>query len=131
MEPEIGGSGAAPTAQTMEQRIETAHMAVDALGLTMQTLADDMNDSVNRTYGAWPDRAYVIGTDGLVAFQGEPGPRGFSVEALEAALLQVSAAPPEQASPEAPAGDAPEPDAPGSEAPEAPSDGEATAGGEG
>jgi len=57
----------------------------------MQTVADDMNDSVNRAYGAWPDRLYVIGADGVVTWQGAPGPRGFDPEALASVLASLPA----------------------------------------
>ena len=36
--------------------------------------------------GALPDRLYLVGTDGTVAFQGDPGPWGFDPAALEAAI---------------------------------------------
>ena len=32
---------------------------------------------VNAAYAGWPDRMYVVGTDGRIAYQGGPGPRGF------------------------------------------------------
>ena len=36
-------------------------------------LLDDVDDAVALAYGGWPDRLYLIGRDGRVAFQGEPG----------------------------------------------------------
>ena len=35
----------------------------------------------------WPDRLYLIGRDGRVAFQGDQGPFGFRPEQLEEAIL--------------------------------------------
>ena len=40
-------------------------------------LVDDVDDAVALAYGGWPDRLYLIGRDGRVAFQGERGPDGF------------------------------------------------------
>ena len=50
------------------------------------TLIDDAANEVNRAYAAWPDRLYVIGTDGRVAYQGGPGPAGFRPDEVEAWL---------------------------------------------
>ena len=60
-----------------------------SLGLTMPTLVDTMDDNASLAYGAWPDRIYVIGKNGKVIAAGEPGPRGFSPDALEAVLRRL------------------------------------------
>ena len=49
-------------------------------------LLDDVDDAVALAYGGWPDRLYLIGRDGRVAFQGEAGPDGFKPEELAAAI---------------------------------------------
>ena len=49
-------------------------------------LLDDVDDAVASAYGGWPDRLYLIGRDGRVAFQGEVGPFGFRPEELAAAI---------------------------------------------
>ena len=41
---------------------------------------------VARLYGGWPERLYLIGADGTIAYQGEEGPFGFHPEELEAAI---------------------------------------------
>lgn len=71
----------------------------------MQTVADDMADSTNLAYGGFPDRLYLVGTDGTVWWQGDPGPRGFNPDALEQVLLglPVLAAPAAPTEPAAPA----------------------------
>jgi hypothetical protein len=72
---------------TLAERKEVATTCVNTLDLgKMTALVDDMEDSVNQAYGAWPDRLYLVGADGTVKFQGEPGPRGFDPEALAAAI---------------------------------------------
>jgi len=64
--------------------------AADACALRLSTripiLLDDVDDAVASAYGGWPDRLYLIGRDGRVAFQGEEGPFGFRPEELAAAL---------------------------------------------
>ncbi len=37
-------------------------------------LLDDVDDEVALAYGGWPDRLYLIGRDGRVAFQGGSRP---------------------------------------------------------
>lgn len=58
---------------------------------------DRIDDKVNAAYGAWPDRLYLIGRDGNIAFAGGQGPANFKPEELEAAikaeLSKKSAAP--------------------------------------
>lgn len=62
--------------------------------LDLPVLIDGVDDEVGRRYGGWPDRLYLIGVDGTIAYQGGEGPSGFRVEELEAAIereLVVSA----------------------------------------
>jgi len=36
-----------------------------------------MDNKVEKDYSSWPDRLYVVGQDGKVAYKGGPGPGGF------------------------------------------------------
>jgi hypothetical protein len=62
----------------------------DACALRLQTripmLLDDIDDAVASAYGGWPDRLYLIGRDGRVAFQGGRGPDGFQPAELAHAI---------------------------------------------
>ena len=84
-----GGPGIVSQPTTIAQRHRAAQKCVSGLGLTLPTVVDDMSNSTNEAYGAHPDRLYVIGKDGKVAFQGEPGPWGFDPTALETALRKT------------------------------------------
>ena len=86
---EVGGNGALPQARTDAERREGALLCTESLGLTMRTVTDDMQNSTNSAYGAWPDRMYIVGVDGRVAFQGEPGPMGYDPDAVQAALEAI------------------------------------------
>jgi hypothetical protein len=57
------------------------------LDFTIPTLIDDMADSTDRKYYALPDRLYLVGQDGRIAFRGAPGPFGFVSDELEQAIL--------------------------------------------
>lgn len=71
---------------TEEERHEVCVRCVDDLGITIPAIVDDLDDSTNRAYGAWPDRLYLVGTDGKIAYAGGPGPRGFKPDELEKAI---------------------------------------------
>jgi hypothetical protein len=68
------------------ERHEVAAACALRLQIRMPVLIDPIDDRIARAYGALPDRLYLIGKGGHVAFQGEPGPWGFSPPQLEAAI---------------------------------------------
>ena len=74
--------------RTAAERGEAAAACGVRFELELPVLVDDVGDEVARRYGGWPDRLYLIGTDGRVAYQGGEGPFGFHVEELEAAIKQ-------------------------------------------
>lgn len=47
--------------------------------VTMPAVVDDEEGSVKGAYAAWPDRLYVVGVDGKIAYKGRQGPFGFRV----------------------------------------------------
>ena len=72
---------------TLDERREVAQVCLSRLALeSIPALVDDVDDAVSRVYDAWPDRLYLIGEDGYVAYQGDPGPDGFDPSELEAAI---------------------------------------------
>jgi hypothetical protein len=71
---------------TLEQRAEVAGTCALRLQIQIPVLLDGPEDRVAATYGGWPDRLYLIGTDGRIAFQGGEGPFGFKPEELERAI---------------------------------------------
>jgi hypothetical protein len=66
-----------------EERIDVATTCALRLKIRMPVVVDDIDDNIASAYGALPDRLYLIGTDGRVAFQGDRGPWGFDPAALE------------------------------------------------
>jgi Iodothyronine deiodinase len=54
--------------------------------LAMPTVVDRMDNAVASAYGGWPDRLYLIGRDGRIAYQGGEGPFGFEPAELAAAI---------------------------------------------
>ena len=75
--------------RTIEERFAAARAGVARLGLTMPVLVDGMPDAVSEAFAAWPERIYVVGRDGRIAFKGGPGPWEFDPEAAGQALDEL------------------------------------------
>ena len=73
--------------QSAEERVACA----TRLELDLPFVVDGVDDEVARRYGGWPDRLYLIGRDGRIAYQGAPGPDGFVVGELERAIRRSHA----------------------------------------
>lgn len=74
------------SAKTYAQKEEHATSCSRNLGITFTTLVDGMDNAVEKAYTAWPDRYYLIGTDGRIVAKGAPGPAGFKAAELETAI---------------------------------------------
>ena len=61
----------------------------EGLKISIPIVIDNMDDKVEQAYAGWPDRIYIIGTDGKVVFRGRPGPAGFRPDEAEAALKEL------------------------------------------
>ena len=57
-------------------------------GGTWKMVVDGVDNAVASAYGGWPDRLYLVGRDGRIAFQGDEGPFGFKPDELERAIEQ-------------------------------------------
>ena len=77
--------------QSDAERVTIAGSCVRNLGIRIPALVDGIDNTVERLYTGWPDRLYLIGADGRVAFKSAPGPFGFHPENLEAALRVIEA----------------------------------------
>jgi hypothetical protein len=72
---------------TDELRAELAQTCAIRMRIQMPVLVDRIDNAVSSAYGGWPDRLYLIGRDGRIAFQGGEGPFGFKPPELEEAIL--------------------------------------------
>lgn len=75
-----------------EERLGVATTCRADLGLKLPVLVDNMKNSTERAYSAWPDRLFLIGSDRKVLYRGGQGPRGFSPSELEASMKEFAAA---------------------------------------
>ena len=75
---------------TTEERMKVAQQCMTALELKrIPTLVDEVDDGVGKAYAAWPDRLFLVGKDGRIAYAGGPGPFGFKPGKLEAAIKKT------------------------------------------
>ncbi len=80
---------------TFEERMAAARLCAERLKLSIPTLVDSMDNAACEAFAAWPERIYMIGADGRIAYKGGPGPFEFNPpEAGEALgrLLQTEPA---------------------------------------
>ena len=71
---------------SLDERADAAEACALRLRTRIPILLDDVDDAVASAYGGWPDRLYLIGRDGRVAFQGGEGPFGFEPQELAEAI---------------------------------------------
>ena len=71
-----------------ERRTAAARCAQD-LGLAIPVLVDGMDDAGCKAFSAWPERIYILGVDGDIAYQGGHGPYDFRVDEAREALADL------------------------------------------
>jgi hypothetical protein len=59
------------------------------LGIEYPAVVDDIVNTTERAYTAWPDRLYVIDRDGRIAYKSKPGPFGFHTEDVARTLERL------------------------------------------
>ncbi|MBI2849453.1 MAG: hypothetical protein HYX80_00235 [Chloroflexi bacterium] len=72
--------------KTIEERQTVAQRCENTLGYEMTTLVDAMDDAVNTAYAAHPNRLYLVGADGRIAYAGGLGPFGYKPAELGEAI---------------------------------------------
>ena len=71
---------------SLAERAAAAGACVVRLRTRIPVLLDDLDDAVASAYGGWPDRLYLVGREGRIAFQGGRGPDGFRPAELARAI---------------------------------------------
>ncbi len=77
--------------QSMEEREAIGQACMLKLALEMPALVDEMDDGVAQSYAAMPERLYLIGKDGKVAYQGGMGPMYFRPTEWEEVIAEYLA----------------------------------------
>ena len=74
--------------QSLDERQEVASACTLGLKFSIPTLLDNMDNAADIAYNGWPERLYVLSTEGKVAYQGGKGPYGFDIEELDKFLQE-------------------------------------------
>jgi Iodothyronine deiodinase len=72
--------------QTFDEREAVAHACSLDLHLPLPILVEELDNVIDEAYGAAPERLYVVGADGRVAYQGGAGPHFFDLDEWEQAI---------------------------------------------
>ncbi len=72
------------------ERCTSAELLLKDEALTVPFLIDNMDNKVNKAYKAWPDRVFVVRSDGRLAVAAKRGPWGFgpAIKATSAWLAE-------------------------------------------
>lgn len=72
-----------------DERVEVAAACAINLQIRIPVVVDEVADEIALAYGALPDRLYLVGQDGSIVYQGDPGPFGFDPNGLEEAIVDL------------------------------------------
>ena len=75
--------------KTLADRAVVASECVRSMKLGFPCALDDLDNTVQRLYGAWPARACVLGPDGLFIYASPAGPQGVRPDEIENALKRA------------------------------------------
>ena len=77
------------SAKTQEMKDDYATSCVRTLGIKFPAVVDNMENSTESSYTAWPDRLYLVGKNGRIAYKSAPGPAGFKPAEIAAAIEET------------------------------------------
>lgn len=80
------------TPESDDERAEIAAACQIGLDLKMPMLIDSIDNDVEDKYFSKPIRLFVVDANGVIAFNGAPGPREFDPDKWEAAIKEQIAA---------------------------------------
>ena len=75
---------------TSDERAEVAAACMLRYNFSFPMLLDNMENEAEEKYNSWPDRLYLIGPNGKIAYQGGMGPLYFDVDEFEGAVRTYS-----------------------------------------
>ncbi len=69
--------------RTVAERRGVAQACCERMKVSMPCVVDEIDNRVDNAYAAWPERFFVVGADGRIAYAGEQGPWGFKPAEVE------------------------------------------------
>jgi Iodothyronine deiodinase len=73
-----------------QERASVAGACVRRLGIKFPAVIDGFDNQVETAYTGWPDRMYLIASDGRVLYKSKPGPFGFHPQDLATAINKIA-----------------------------------------
>src|SRR5262249_10276671 len=77
-----------PQPVTFEDRVHIARDFVRRCEVEIPLAIDGIENAADEIYAAWPERLYVVETDGTIAYKGRTGPFGDHPEEVAAWLMK-------------------------------------------
>ena len=74
---------------TIEERLNVAQAFVQKMGVEADILVDDIDNTADELYAAWPERIYVIDAGGMIVYKGGIGPYFFDPDEVREFLEMV------------------------------------------
>jgi hypothetical protein len=78
-----------PEPRDWKTRSSVARQSCERLQLSMPVVVDSMDNTVDNLYAAWPERMFVIDSEGRIAYAGAQGPWGFKPNEAERVLAKL------------------------------------------
>jgi hypothetical protein len=75
-----------PQPQTLVQRVAIANDFIQRFHFPLPISVDDMKETADLAYGAWPERIYIIDESGVIVYRGGLGPFDYHPEEARAWL---------------------------------------------
>ncbi|CAI8023137.1 Thyroxine 5-deiodinase [Geodia barretti] len=72
--------------QSYEEREEVAQSCSLDLHIGLPILIEEIDNAIDEAYGAAPERLYLVGKDGKVAYHGGAGPHFFDLDEWKQAI---------------------------------------------
>ena len=74
------------SAKTQAMKDDHASACVRSLGIEFPAVVDNMENTTEAAYTAWPDRLYLVNKQGKIVYKSAPGPGGFKTPDLGVAI---------------------------------------------
>jgi peroxiredoxin len=72
-----------------EERSQMGKLCIAKLGIKFPAVVDGLDNATERAYTGWPERLYVVGQDGRIAYKSGPGPYGFRPQDVADTLRRI------------------------------------------
>jgi len=76
--------------ESADERADVASACMLRYNFSFPMLLDGMDNDAEEKYISWPDRLYIVGSDGKIAYQGGLGPFYFDVDEFEGEMAKLT-----------------------------------------